>query len=124
MADAMIEKGLGPIEEVWGLETPLYYPELFAGTTDVVGLYNGVESIMDFKTAKTMRKRSEIGDYAAQLGAYAICHDERYGTDIKQGVILMVTRDLKFEAFIYDREQLRDGRQDFLRRVDSYYASV
>lgn len=123
MSDAMIEKGLGPISEVWGLETPLYYPELFAGTTDVVGLYNGIPSIMDFKTAKSMRKRSEIGDYAAQLGAYAICHDQKYGTDIQQGVVLMVSRDLKFEAFVYDREQLQEGRDDFLMRVEAFYAA-
>ncbi len=121
MSDAMIEKGLGPIGEIWGLETPLYYPELFAGTTDIVGIYNGIESIMDFKTAKKMRKRSEIGDYAAQLGAYAICHDARYGTDIKQGVVLMVDRTLNFEAFVYDRAELAAGREDFLRRVEIYY---
>ena len=117
----MIEKGLGPITEIWGLETPLYYPSLFAGTTDVVGLYNGIPSIIDFKTAKKMRKRSEIGDYAAQLGAYAVCHDEKYGTDIQQGVVMMVDRGLSYEAFVYDKNELGAGREDFLIRTDRYY---
>lgn len=123
MADSMITNLLSPITDIWGLETPLYYPALSAGTTDVVGLYNGIETIIDFKTAKKIRKRSEITDYAAQLGAYAIFHDEKYGTNISQGVVLMVSRELKCEAFIYNKSELLEGRESFLTKTDKFYST-
>lgn len=123
MSDVIIEKAMPDVGEIWGIETPLFFPGLFAGTTDVVGQYCGKASIMDFKTAKKLRKRAEITDYAAQLGAYAIAHDERYGTEIEQGVIFMVARDLSYETFIYDHSELQAGREDFLDRVSRYYAA-
>lgn len=123
MSDTIIERAIPHMGEVWGIETPLFYPGLYAGTTDVVGEYQGIASIMDFKTAKKLRKREDIKDYAAQLGAYAIAHDERYGTHIKQGVIFMVARDCSYECFIYNQAELQAGRDDFLNRVSSYYST-
>ena len=123
MSDAMIEQCLPGIEEIWGIETPLYMPELYAGTTDVVGLYRGKQSIMDFKTAKKLRKREDIKDYCDQLCAYALCHDEKYGTDIEQGVIFMVSRDLQCETFVYDLAEMTTGRESFLDRVAKFYAA-
>jgi hypothetical protein len=49
MANKIIESGLGDLEELWGLETTLYYPDLYAGATDVVGVYQGQPAILDFK---------------------------------------------------------------------------
>ena len=40
MANVVIRAGLGDLEEVWGTEVTLYYPGLYAGATDVVGIYN------------------------------------------------------------------------------------
>ena len=39
MANVIIENGLNDVTEVWGSEVSLYYPELYAGTTDLVGVY-------------------------------------------------------------------------------------
>ena len=49
MAKKIINDGLIDLDEIWGTEVTLYYPELYAGATDVVGIYNGRESIIDFK---------------------------------------------------------------------------
>ena len=49
MANVVIRSGLGDLEEVWGTEVTLYYPGLYAGATDVAGIYDGRESIIDFK---------------------------------------------------------------------------
>ncbi len=122
MSDVIIEQAMPGVDEVWGIETPLFYPQLFAGTTDVVGIYKGRQSIMDFKNAKKLRKREEIVDYRDQLSAYSISHNERYGTEIEQGVIFMVSRDLNFECFIYDREDMKRGADSFLSRVSRFYA--
>jgi hypothetical protein len=50
MAEVVVEKGLGDLDEIWGSECVLYYPELYAGQTDLCGVYQGRESIVDFQT--------------------------------------------------------------------------
>lgn len=121
MADVVIERGLPEVEEIWGIETALYMPELYAGTTDVVGLFRGKQSIIDFKTAKKMRKREDIDDYRDQLAAYLMAHNEKYGTQIEQGVVMMVDRELNYESYVYGVEEMQAGCESFLNRVSAYY---
>ena len=73
--NVVIRSGLGDLEEVWGTEVTLYYPGLYAGQTDVVGIYNGRESIIDFKQTNKPKQREWIDDYFTQLGAYAMAHN-------------------------------------------------
>jgi hypothetical protein len=94
-----ISDGLNSINEIWGLEVGLILDGLYAGTADCVGLVNGVPSIIDFKTAKKIKKREWIEDYFLQGCAYANAHNVMFGTDISQIVILMVDRDLIFQDF-------------------------
>ena len=82
MARKVIESGLGDLEELWGLEVTVYYPDLYAGATDVAGVYAGKESIVDFKQTNKPKRREWIGDYFLQLGAYAMAHNYVYGTKI------------------------------------------
>jgi CRISPR/Cas system-associated exonuclease Cas4 (RecB family) len=92
MAKKVITEGFGAISEVWGSEVPLYFPELYAGTTDCVGVHNGQEAILDFKQSNKPKKREHIEDYFLQLTAYALAHNEVHGTNIRKGVILMCVR--------------------------------
>ncbi len=124
MANQIIEQCLPNVDEVWGIEAPLYYPGLFAGTSDLVGVYRGLESIIDHKNAKKMRTKEKIIDYRDQLAAYAIAHDAKYGTNIQQGVVFMVSRDLECKTFIWNREELEEGKQSFLNRVETYLSSL
>jgi len=39
MAETIIKQGLGDLQEIWGNEVVLYYPDLYAGQTDLVGIY-------------------------------------------------------------------------------------
>ena len=94
-----ISDGLNSINEIWGLEVGLILDGLYAGTADCVGLVNGIPSIIDFKTAKKIKKREWIEDYFLQGCAYANAHNVMFGTDISQIVILMVDRDLIFQDF-------------------------
>jgi hypothetical protein len=81
---------LKQIGEVWGQEQSIYSPSLeVAGRFDCIGLYQNVESVIDFKTAGRLKSRKDIEDYELQLAFYAKAHNELFGTDIKQGVILM-----------------------------------
>ena len=100
MTGKFITDGLNGITEVWGLEVGLILDDLYAGTADCVGTYNGVPSLIDFKTAKKIKRRDWIEDYFLQGSAYANAHNVMFGTDIQQIVILMVDRDLIFQEFL------------------------
>jgi hypothetical protein len=43
MAKKVIEVGLAPVEEIYGSEVTLYYPGLYAGSTDLVCMHNGMD---------------------------------------------------------------------------------
>ena len=100
MTEKFIGSGLNSITEVWGLEVGLILDGLYAGTADCVGKINGVPSLIDFKTARKMKKREWIEDYFLQCCAYANAHNVMFNTDINQIVILMIDRDLIFKEFI------------------------
>ena len=123
MASKVIESGLGDLEEVWGTEVTLYYPGLYAGATDVVGIYAGKPAIIDFKQTNKPKQREWIEDYFAQLGAYAMAHNYVYGTQIQQGVVLMCSKDGFFQKFEVSDKEFRDYQHTFLKKVDQYYAN-
>ena len=124
MADVVIQSGLKDLEEVWGSEVTLYYPGLYAGATDVVGIYDGKESIIDFKQTNRPKQREWIGDYFVQLAAYAMAHNHVYGTKIQNGVILMCSKDCFFQKFEVSDKEFKGYMHEFLRRVDEYYKIV
>ena len=122
MASLIIEKGLtNRLTEVWGNEVTLYYPDLYAGATDLVGIYDGVESIIDFKQSNKPKRREWIEDYFMQLGAYAMAHNFVYGTNITKGVNLICTKDNLFQEFIVEDQEFVNYQHKWLARVDKYY---
>ena len=121
MGETIIEKGFPDLEEVWGVECTLHYPGLYAGQTDLCGIYQGRESIIDFKQSNKPKKAEWIDDYKLQLVAYAMAHDQIYGTSIEQGVILMCTPDKFFQRFIVNGSEFREWKWEWLRRIDTYY---
>ena len=124
MAKRIIESGLGDLEEVWGQEVTLYYPGLYAGATDIVGIYEGKPAIIDFKQTNKPKKREWISDYFCQLGAYCMAHNYVYGTKIQSGVILMCSKDLLFQKFEVSGNEFVRHQHDFLRKIDQYYQNV
>ena len=123
MANVVIRSGLGDLEEVWGTEVTLYYPGLYAGATDVVGIYNGRESIIDFKQTNKPKQREWIDDYFTQLAAYAMAHNHVYDTAIQQGVILMCSKDGFFQKFEVSDKEFQGHMHTFLKKIDQYYAN-
>ena len=121
MANVVIRSGLGDLEEVRGTVVTLYYPGLYAGATDVVGIYNGRESIIDFKQTNKPKQREWISDYFTQLAAYAMAHNHVYGTKIQSGVILMCSKDCFFQKFEVSDKEFQGYMHEFLRRVDQFY---
>jgi genome maintenance exonuclease 1 len=121
MAQTIIDKGLEDLSEIWGNEVVLHYPDLYAGQTDLVGIYQGRDSIIDFKQSNKPKKDEWIEDYYLQGALYAAAHDCIYGTEIEQTVILMCTPDLFFQRFIINGDRFRYYKSEALKRVDQYY---
>lgn len=124
MSDLVINEGFTNIDEVWGTEIGLIAPGLYAGTTDCVGIHKGEEAIIDFKTSKKIKKEEWIEDYYLQCCAYAMAHNEMYDTNIKKGVILMVSRDNKFKEFVIEGARFEMYCDLWETRLTDYYASL
>jgi len=120
MADKIIEVGLTPVAEYYGSEVTLHYPGLYAGSTDLVCLHNDMETIVDFKQSNRPKKKEWIEDYFLQISAYAMAHDYVYGSQIKQGVIMVCTPDLYYQEFKVEGAELRKYKHKFLKRLDIY----
>ena len=121
MAQKIIDVGLTPITEYYGSEVSLYYPGLFAGSTDLVCMHNGKETIADFKQANKPKREDWIQDYFLQIGAYAMAHDYVHGSNIEQGVIMICTPDLYYQEFKFDGEMMKNYRHKFLQRLSQFY---
>jgi genome maintenance exonuclease 1 len=131
MADTVIREGLSRVDEFWGTEVPLYFPKIYAGTTDCVGLHAGVPAIMDFKQTNRPKREEWIDDYKLQLAAYAEAHNEIHGTAICKGVILMCVKPTEhdqggfstpeYQEFVVEGEAWAHWRDQWWRRVEQYY---
>lgn len=132
MAQTVIDKGLCNVDEFWGMEVPLYFPSVYAGTTDCVGIHQGGEAILDFKQSNKPKKEEWIGSYKLQLCAYAEAHNEVYGSNIRKGVILMCVKpnvdemghlmtEPVYQEFIIEGDEFEHWRQQWWKRVEEYY---
>ena len=132
MAQTVIEDGLVNVNEFWGVEIPLYFPKLYAGTTDCVGIHQQEQSILDFKQTNKPKKAEWIEDYYLQLTAYALAHNEVYGTNIRKGVVLMCVKppvdDMGnplarpvYQEFILESKDFDYWADQWWRRLEQYY---
>lgn len=128
MATAIKVHALDDVDEIWGSEVPLYIPQLYAGTTDLVGVYKGNPAILDFKQTNKPKKGEWVEDYFLQLTAYALAHNEIHKTDIKHGHIFMCSRNLEYQQFDLSPEPdpyfgrtFDDWKQVWWNRVYEYY---
>ena len=132
MAQVVITEGLANVNEIWGVEVPLYYPGLYAGTTDGCGLHLNEEAILDYKQTNKPKKEEWIEDYYLQLTAYALAHNEVHGTNIRKGVVLMcvspklneqliMVEEPKYQEFILKPEEFSYWEKRWWDRVEQYY---
>ena len=132
MAEEIINKGLVNVSEFWGIEVPLYFPKVYAGTTDGAGIHLNEESILDYKQTNKPKKEEWIEDYFLQLCAYAEAHNELHGTRIKKGVILMcvkpdvddqmnIVKPPEYQEFVLEGARFEMYRQLWWQRVEQYY---
>lgn len=136
MARHVIEQGLkNKVSEFWGVEIPLYFPGLYAGTSDGAGIHLGEEAILDYKQTNKPKREEWIDDYKLQLVAYALAHNEVHGTRIRKGVILMcvrpevdsqqnITAPPQYQEFLLKSEDFDHWEQEWWRRLELYYLTA
>ena len=124
MAEIIVERGLNDCSEIYGIEATLYYPNLYAGSVDLVAKYKDKVSIIDFKQTNKPKQREWIGDYFLQMAAYGMAHDAVYGTTIEQGVIMMCSKDGYYQQFMIEGDEFRQAKHKFLGRLDEFYSSM
>ena len=121
MAQSIIAQGLSKCSEFWGTEVPLYFPKIYAGTTDLVGVHDSSEAIMDHKQTNRPKKREWVEDYFLQLAAYANAHNEVHGTNIRKGVIFMCSADNVYQEFIIEGTEFDEWSNKWFHRLEQYY---
>ena len=116
-----ILKNCADIEEVWGNEVSLAYPERYAGATDLVGVANGKVTLFDWKQTNKPKRRewSSVQDYFTQLAAYTIAHEKVYGP-IDVASIRMCSRDMQYFQFDIEGEELKHYQAKWWERYDKY----
>lgn len=134
MADTVIREGLCRVDEFWGTEVPLYFPGIYAGTTDCVGVHAGTPAIMDFKQTNRPKREEWIDDYKLQLVAYAEAHNEIHGTTISKGVILMCVKPVEddrgsfeqpeYQEFVIEGRDWAHWRDQWWQRLEQYYMQL
>ncbi|MDB4339507.1 PD-(D/E)XK nuclease family protein [bacterium] len=107
--------------KIFGLEVPLYSTHLgLAGRVDCVAEFDGVPSIIDFKTSKRVKKKENISNYFAQMSGYAVMWEERTGKPITNTVIIMDVDDNEPLVFKEHRDNytklLIDTKKEYDRR--------
>ena len=132
MAHTVVEHGLKNVTEFWGIEVPLYFPKVYAGTTDGAGIHLNEEAILDYKQTNKPKKREWIDDYFVQLCAYAEAHNELHGTKIKKGVVLMcvkpeldeqmnMVKPPEYQEFVLEGQEFDRYRDLWWKKVEQYY---
>lgn len=114
-------KGLPKLTEAWGTEVELYYPGLYAGTSDLIGVFDNKPAIIDFKNSRRAKRKEHIENYFLQLTAYAEAHNKLYGTDINCGVILMVSQLGEYQEFVIEKDEFKHYTSIWYTKVFEYY---
>ena len=124
MANVIIRNGLSNVNEVWAMEQSLYFPGLYSGTTDLVGVHDSEPAVMDYKQTNKPKKDEWIEDYRLQLMAYILAHNEVYGTDIRRGVVFMCSRACEYQQFELKPEDFNKYQDMWLNKVEEYYKQM
>jgi genome maintenance exonuclease 1 len=113
---------LDRIDNIYTQEATLYSDTLgLAGRTDCIAEFDGIPSIIDFKTSRKEKKEEWITNYFVQGTAYSLMLEEMTGIKIKQVVILMCTYDLQPIIFTVKRS---DYYSELKRIMDNYLGDL
>ena len=114
-----IINNLGSLKIIYGNEVNLAYKDRWAGSTDAVGEYNNIPTIIDFKQSNRPKREEYVIDYYYQIAAYSLAHKEQYGP-INQGLICICTKDGLYQEFKMDSQLLDKYENLWFERVERF----
>jgi len=110
------------VNNIHCLEDRLFSHELkLAGTVDCIAEYNGILSVIDFKTSVRLKKKEQIGNYFMQAAAYRQMFHEMTGLDAKQVIILIGVDTANFcQTLVVKEDELELHKQELLKYIEAY----
>lgn len=121
-------RGFKGVSEIWGIETALYFSNLYAGRTDLVGVYKDKPTIIDFKTSNFYRNDEMLKKYKMQISAYSVAHRWMFGDEgkIEQGLLLIAIKPKgksigNFQSVLIDRDELDHYTEMWLDLLEQYH---
>lgn len=109
---------LGRIDNIHYQEQALWSETIgMAGRVDLIAEWDGVLSVIDFKTSKRIKKREDIFDYFAQCTAYSAMYEELVGKGIDQIVIVMAVENEEPLIFV---EKVSDHIETLMEHITYY----
>lgn len=133
MAEQVIKHGLKHVTAFRGVEVPLFYSGMYAGSTDVVANWKGKDAILDYKQSNRPKDDAKVEDYKIQLCAYGMAHNSMHHTNIQTGVILMAVQPKQntdktytvpqYQEWVIEGDEYAHYENEWLNRVEQYYLS-
>lgn len=128
MTKIVIEQGINKIQKIYGQEVSLFMDGLYAGTADLIVEIDGCIMIADFKNSMKMKKEEYLADYYCQLVAYAIAHNDMFGTQINRAKIMMIARPdssgkADYKEFDLDPDKFSKFEDLWLSKLDQFYGN-
>ena len=114
-----IINNLGPLKVIYGTEVNLTGKNRWAGSTDVIGEYDGKPTIIDYKQSNKPKREEWVEDFYYQIAAYSLAHEEHYGP-IEQGLIAICTVGGQYQEFKMDAAKLDEYENKWLERLERY----
>ena len=119
MAHTIVDN-LDHFSQVYGTEVSLSYKDQWAGSSDLIGVYDDKPTIIDFKQANKPKREEWIEDYYYQIAAYALAHKLNFGP-ITQGLICVCTKDLVYQQFKMNEDNIKEYEDKWFARVEKFY---
>ena len=124
LADNIRRYALLDLTEVWGIEEALYYDKIYAGRTDLIGVYKRKSAIIDYKNARRLKEPEWIEGYKLQIAAYNMCHRYMFNEDVETGIILIAIRQpckTPIQQVILKKDELAHYEEKWVELVAQYY---
>mgnify|MGYP001193813265 CR=1 FL=1 len=124
LAQIVIDNLISKLDEIWGSEVSVYYTDKYAGTIDLIGIYDGKICVIDYKSSYKTKTIDELEDFFIQCAAYAIAHDWQYNTNIDSIMIFQVTRDGNFEQNIMHSNDMEIYKRKWFNKLELFYSEL
>ena len=124
LAQIVIDNLISKLDEIWGSEVSVCYTDKYAGTIDLIGIYDGKICVIDYKSSYKTKTIDELEDFFIQCAAYVIAHDWQYNTNIDSMMIFQVTRYGDFEQNIMHSNQMEIYKRKWFNKLELFYSEL